>query len=83
MVTHVCGPTYLKGRGRRTEVQGWPSWHKILSEKQPKNTQSTGGMAQVVEHSPSKHETLSSIPTIRKKERRKKKEIKKKKKKRT
>jgi hypothetical protein len=47
-------PSYLGGRGRRIEAQGWSRQkHESLSEK-PTKAKRAGDMTQVVEHLPSK-----------------------------
>jgi hypothetical protein len=55
VVVHTSNPNYLEGRERGIVVQGWPG--KTKSKR-------IRGMAQEVEHSPSKYEALSSIPVL-------------------
>jgi hypothetical protein len=61
VVTHTCGASYLKSRGRRILVQCQSrQTYKTLSEKQTKNERL--GMAYVKERQPSKPWALTSIP---------------------
>jgi hypothetical protein len=58
MVAHICNPRYSRGRARRTMIWGWPEQKdKTLFEKQTKGKRA-GGIIQVVEWLPGKHETL-------------------------
>jgi hypothetical protein len=63
MVIYICNPTYSGGIGKRIVTQGWPRQeHKTTSEKQTKNKM-TMALHSVVEHFPSKHKALNSIPS--------------------
>jgi hypothetical protein len=67
-VAHAYDPTFTGGRGRRIVVQGCEQMHKkTLSKKQTK-AKRVGGVTQVVEHLPSKHEALSSNSSTAKKQ---------------
>jgi hypothetical protein len=57
MVVHTCNPKYTGGIGRRIMVQDWPQ-KKDPIQKITK-TKRAGGVAQVVECLPTKHESLS------------------------
>jgi hypothetical protein len=70
LVAHAFHPSYLGGEIRRTEVQ--VHLRQIVQETpSPKNQTRAGGVVQVVECLPSKHETPSLNPSTekRKKER--------------
>jgi hypothetical protein len=61
MMVHICNPSYLGGRDRRTGVWCLPGqMHKTLSEKRSKSKR-TGAVAYVAEHLPSKLKVLSSM----------------------
>jgi hypothetical protein len=61
MGVHVDNPGYLGGRGKKITVWNWSGQkHETLSENQKKSKR-VGGMAQVVEHLPSKYKAPSSI----------------------
>jgi hypothetical protein len=54
MMVHTCNPSYLGGGGKREQPR------RKLKTLWKTKAQRAGGMAQVVEHLPSKYETLSS-----------------------
>jgi hypothetical protein len=67
-MAHTCNPGYSGDRDRRILVQGHlRQEHETLSEKQTK-AKRAWYVAQMVQHEPSKHETLNSnSSTIKKK----------------
>jgi hypothetical protein len=74
MAVQACGPSYMRGIGRRLCSD------TNLGEKRARSHLKTeaeraGGVAQVLEHLPSKHEALRAnlVPKKKKKKKRKKK----------
>jgi hypothetical protein len=64
MVDHACNPSY----GRKPKIRGSlskPAWAKseTLISKITRGNKA-GGMAQAVEHLPSKHEAFNSDPKL-------------------
>jgi hypothetical protein len=64
MVMHTCNHSNSGDMGKRTEVQGWPQ-----AKTQDPIQKITKGVTQVTEHLSSKHEALSSNPSITKQKR--------------
>jgi hypothetical protein len=70
-VAHVYNPTYPEGRDQKVHCLK-PAWENSLWEpfsKKPTQKR-TGGVAQVIENLPSKHEVLRANPSITKKKKR-------------
>jgi hypothetical protein len=70
VVVHVCHPTY--GSNVKTKVQIGRSWSRTSRAKSENllqnNQNKTGGLAQAIQHLPSKCEALSSKHSTTKKE---------------